>query len=72
VAQLVRASACHAEGCGFKSHHPRHLDLTFFVWVINSAVECFFYKEEVGGSNPSLPTNKKPPSNLIERRGFFV
>ena len=25
VAQLVRASACHAEGRGFKSHHSRHL-----------------------------------------------
>lgn len=23
VAQLVRASACHAEGRGFKSHSPR-------------------------------------------------
>lgn len=25
VAQLVRASACHAEGRGFKSRHSRHL-----------------------------------------------
>gem|GEM_PF-6850612 len=24
VAQLVRASACHAEGRGFESHHSRH------------------------------------------------
>ena len=24
VAQLVRASACHAEGRGFKSRHSRH------------------------------------------------
>ena len=22
VAQLVRASVCGTEGCGFKSHHP--------------------------------------------------
>lgn len=25
VAQLVRASACHAEGRGFESHHSRQI-----------------------------------------------
>ena len=25
VAQLVRVSACHAEGRGFESRHPRHV-----------------------------------------------
>ncbi len=27
VAQLVRVSACHAEGRGFESRHPRHVTL---------------------------------------------
>ena len=29
VAQLARASACHAEGRGFESHHPLSLLLSF-------------------------------------------
>ena len=30
-------------------------------WAINSVgSECLPYKEEVGGSSPSLPTKKKP------------
>lgn len=29
VAQLVRASVCGTEGCGFKSHHPPQSVLSF-------------------------------------------
>ena len=29
VAQLVRASVCGTEGCGFKSHLPPHPVLSF-------------------------------------------
>ena len=28
VAQLVRASDCRSEGCGFESHRPRHFRLS--------------------------------------------
>ena len=29
VAQLVRASVCGTEGCGFKSHHSPHQPIVF-------------------------------------------
>src|SRR6478609_11958081 len=32
VAQLVRASACHAEGRGFESRHSRHSQLRLFLF----------------------------------------
>ncbi len=43
-------------------------------WAINSVgSECLPYKEEVGGSSPSLPTPvKQKPLIINDIQGFFL
>ena len=48
VAQLVRASACHAEGRGFEPHLRRHYLKNC---GYNSVVECHLAKVDVESSN---------------------
>ena len=53
VVQLVRTLACHARGRGFEPHPGRqHADIA-------QSVERILGKDEVGGSNPPISSNKK-------------
>ena len=53
VAQLVRVSACHAEGRGFESRQLRHL-----IDPLAQSVEQFPFKEWAVGSNPTRVTTQ--------------
>ena len=68
LVQLVRIHACHAWGHGFESRTHRNMieeklrEASFFMqeiaWAISAAgSEHLPYKQRVGGSNPSSPTN---------------
>lgn len=52
VAQLGRASACRAEGCGFEPRRHRHV-----LSGVEQLVAHLVHTQEVGGSNPLAATN---------------
>ena len=58
VAQLVRASACHAEGCGFETRRSRQVE-SAFVYILLSQKNNSYY---IGGSNC-------PERRLLEHNG---
>jgi hypothetical protein len=60
VAQLVRASACHAEGRGFKSHHSRTSGLKTAKAVFSHSGEPYF-----SGSNALIFASKAGYLSLI-------
>ena len=53
VVQLVRISACHAEGREFESRQPRHFYIND---LLAQPVEHLPFKEVAVGSNPTRVT----------------
>ena len=62
VAQLARASAFQAEGRGFESRLPLHLDRAH----VAQAAEHILGKDEVSGSSPLV--GSMPPVSVARRR----
>ncbi len=64
---MVRALACHARGCGFKSRLPRHMD--FMVLIIMGVLPGIFggFVRGLVGISKSVLGSKKAfsPSRLL-------
>src|SRR5215207_3657721 len=70
VAQLARASACHAEGRGFESHHPllvasRLLRGVFLVAAALIAGACSTGARDAAPQRAELASGKPLPSRCV-------
>ena len=66
VAQLVRASACHAEGRGFESLHSRHLG------PLRLSVRTSGFHPEKTGSIPVVDTNLFISFDFLSKQILFL
>ena len=57
VAQLVRASDCRSEGCGFEPHPPRHLIKNSILKRVGFFVKWHVVCGEKGAAEPLIERN---------------